>query len=116
MDGRQPPGTVRVIATNTEHSQLHPRFFCDLPWDAWQPKDPMTTWFRMDWRMRNWYATVPFEKDQHLYVSHFIFANHTGGGWIINVHRYCLNQCIAGLDKWISDLARNQRELERLPK
>ncbi len=69
----------------------------------------------MDWRIQNWYVTVPFDKDQHLYVSHFIFANHTSGGWIINVHRICLNQCIAGTDQWISDVARTERKLQQLP-
>ncbi len=61
MDGRRPPQTVLVLATDTEHMQLHPRFFCERPWEDWNLHDPMTTWIRMDWRMHNWYATVPYE-------------------------------------------------------
>ncbi len=64
--------------------------------------------------MRNWYATVPYERNRHLYISHFIFANQTGGGWIINVHRYCLNRCLARLDEWISEVATTHHDLRRM--
>ncbi len=49
MDGRRPPVTLLVLAHDSEHTQFHPHFFSDIPWDSWQKGDQMVTWLKMDW-------------------------------------------------------------------